>query len=56
MIVEKLAERLILTMLAIAAVRFVTVALGRKNPEALENCDEAETGLMRIIHERMSVI
>lgn len=54
MIVEKFAEKIILTMLAIALVRFVSIALGRKNQEALARCDDAETGLMRIIHERMT--
>ena len=48
---SKLLENIIITLLAIAFIRFIIIAIGRENSEALNRADDEELGLLKALHE-----
>ena len=48
---SKLLENIIITLLAIAFIRFIIIAGGRENSEALNRADDEELGLLKALHE-----
>lgn len=49
--IVKIIDDIVITMLAVALVRFITTAIGVKNTAAVKNTDDAELGINKALHD-----